>query len=60
MLQRLSWLREPAAPRLSESDLHTLALLLHPSCEHYLGRREDVFLLAAATVYLGTAPGAAR
>ncbi len=60
VLQRLSWLREPAAPGLSESDLHTLDLLLDPSSEHYLGRREDVFLLAAATVYLGTAPGAAR
>ncbi|MGH3907940.1 MAG: class I SAM-dependent methyltransferase [Pseudonocardiaceae bacterium] len=60
VLQRLSWLRDLTAPRLSESDLHTLDLLLDPSSEHYLGRRDDVFVLAAATVYLGTAPDTAR
>jgi len=60
MLRRLSWLRELTETRLSASDLHTLDLLLDPSSEHHLGRRDDVFLLSAATVYLGTAPGAAR
>jgi SAM-dependent methyltransferase len=60
VLQRLSWLRELTVPRFSEADLHTLGLLLDPRSEHYLGRRDDVFMLAAVTVYLGTAPGAAR
>lgn len=60
VLRRLTWLRELTEPRLSESDLHTLDLLLDPSSGHYLGQRDDIFVLAAATVYLGTAPGAAR
>ncbi|MCA1674248.1 MAG: class I SAM-dependent methyltransferase [Actinobacteria bacterium] len=60
VLQRLSWLRELTEPRLSDSDRRTLDLLLDPHSAHYLGRRDDVFVLDAATVYLGTAPGAAH
>lgn len=60
VLQRLSSLREQVEPRLSKTDLHTLDLLFDPRSEHYLGHRDDVFVLAAATIYLGTAPRAAR
>jgi len=60
VLQRLSWLRELAGPWLHEPDLHTLDQLLHPQSPHYLGRRDDIFLLGAETVYLGTAPDQLR
>lgn len=60
VLQRLSALRDQVESRVAEADRHTLDLLFDPHGENYLGRRDDVFVLAAATVYLGTAPGAAR
>lgn len=60
VLQRLSALRDQVEPRLSDADRRTLDLLFDPHGAHYLGRRDDVFVLAAATVYLGTAPGATR
>lgn len=56
VLQRLSWLREVASPWLHEPDLRTLDQLLDPHSPHYLGHRDDVFLLGAETVHLGTAP----
>ena len=56
VLQRLSWLREVAGPWLGEPDLRTLDQLLDPQSPHYLSRRDDVFLLSAETVYLGTSP----
>lgn len=56
-LQRLSWLREVAEPWIDEPDQRALDQLLDPHSEQYLGHREDVFLLAANTVYLGRAPG---
>jgi SAM-dependent methyltransferase len=57
VLRRLSWLREVAGPWLGEPDQRTLDQLLDPRSPHYLGHRDDLFLLAAETVYLGTAPG---
>lgn len=57
VLQRLSLLRAAAEPGLAEPDLRTLDQLLDPQSPHYLGHRDDVFLLAAETVYLGSAPG---
>lgn len=51
----LSGLRETAEEWISEPDRRAADQLLDPYGPHYLGLRDDVFLLAAHTVYLGTA-----
>jgi hypothetical protein len=42
---------------LSESDQSTVARLLDPADEAYVGARDDVFILGASTVYLGQKTG---
>lgn len=56
VLRWLSDLREGAGDRLAEPDLHAVDQLLDADGPHYVGRRDDVFVLVAHTVHLGTAP----
>lgn len=56
VLRWLSGMREVADPWISEPDLRTVDELLDEQGPHYAGRRDDVFVLAAHTVHLGTAP----
>ncbi|MGH4018248.1 MAG: class I SAM-dependent methyltransferase [Pseudonocardiaceae bacterium] len=56
VLRWLSELRDVAGDWIGEADLRTLDQLLDPGSPHYAGRRDDVFVLAADTVHLGTAP----
>ncbi len=56
VLQWLSGVREVAAAWLSADDLRTVDALLDPDGEHHVGDRDDVFLLTAHTVHLGSAP----
>ena len=51
----LSGLREVAADWIDEADRHAVDQLLDPAGPHYVGLRDDVFLLAAHTVHIGTA-----
>lgn len=54
VLQWLSGMRDMAGEWLSEADLHTVDQLLDQEGPHYVGGRDDVFLLAAHTVHTGT------
>lgn len=54
VLHWLSWLRDTAGDWASEADLDTVDRLLDPDGAHYVGGRDDVFLLTAHTVYVGT------
>ncbi len=54
VLRWLSWLREIAGDWASEADLDTVDRLLDPDGPHYVGARDDVFLLTAHTVHVGT------
>ncbi|AYF74600.1 class I SAM-dependent methyltransferase [Nocardia yunnanensis] len=52
----VAWLRglsERVGDRVSEADRATLAALLDPAAETYLGAREDIYILGATTVFLG-------
>jgi len=49
----LTWMAGVGEDDLSESDRRTVARLLDPGDEAYLGRRDDVFILGASTVYIG-------
>ncbi len=51
----LSGLREVAGPWIDEADRHAVDQLLEPAGPYYVGGRDDVFLLAAHTVHVGTA-----
>ena len=51
----LSGLREVTADWIDEADRHAVDQLLDPAGPHYVGLRDDVFLLAAHTVHIGTA-----
>ncbi len=51
----LSGLREVAADWIDEADRHAVDQLLDPAGPHYVGLRDDVFLLAVHTVHIGTA-----
>lgn len=55
VLRWLSAMREMAGEWLSEADRHTVDELLDPAGLHYVGRRDDVFVLTAHTVHAGTA-----
>ncbi|MGQ0775135.1 MAG: methyltransferase [Pseudonocardiales bacterium] len=57
VLRWLSGIRDLAQPWISELDLQVVGELLDESGPHYVGRRDDVFLLTAHTVHVGTAPG---
>lgn len=49
--------REVAGHWISEPDLRAVGELLDEYGPHYVGRRDDVLVLAAHTVHLGTARG---
>lgn len=55
VLRWLSGVREVAQPWIREPDLRVVGELLDEQSPHYVGRRDDVFLLAAHTVHVGTA-----
>jgi SAM-dependent methyltransferase len=49
----LRWISSAAGERVGEEDRETARRLIDPADPAFLGSREDVFLLATATVYLG-------
>jgi SAM-dependent methyltransferase len=53
----LAWMYGVGEDQLSDSDRATVARLLDPTDEAYLGLRDDVFILGASTVYLGQKTG---
>jgi len=57
VLRWLSGMRQVAERWISEPDLRVVDELLDEHGPHHVGRRDDVFVLAAHTVHLGTAPG---
>lgn len=52
----LAWLHAVGEDLLSDTDQETVARLLDPDDEAYVGTRDDVFILGASTVYLGRKP----
>lgn len=56
VLRWLSVVREVAEPWISKPDLRAIDELLDEQGPHYVGRRDDVFVLVANTVHRGTAP----
>ncbi|MGH3916375.1 MAG: class I SAM-dependent methyltransferase [Pseudonocardiaceae bacterium] len=56
VLRWLSGMRDKAQPWISEPDLRVVDELLDEDGPHYVGRRDDVFVLTAHTVHMGTAP----
>lgn len=56
VLHWLSGIAEVAQPWISEPDLRVISALLDEDGQHYIGQRDDVFMLTAHTVYVGTAP----
>lgn len=57
VLRWLSGMRHVAQPWISEPDLRVVGELLDEDGPHYVGRRDDVFVLTAHTVHVGTARG---
>ncbi|MGH3931402.1 MAG: hypothetical protein ACRDTF_15695 [Pseudonocardiaceae bacterium] len=57
VLRWLSGIRDVAQPWISEPDLRVVGELLDEDAPHYVGRRDDVFVLTAHIVHVGTAPG---
>ena len=53
----LAWLYGVGEDQLSDVDRSTVARLLDPDDEAYVGARDDVFVLGASTVYLGQKAG---
>jgi SAM-dependent methyltransferase len=53
----LAWMYGVSEDQLSDSDRTTVARLLDPTDEAYLGLRDDVFILGASTVHLGQKAG---
>lgn len=49
----LAWMYGVGEDQLSDIDRATVARLLDPADEAYVGARDDVFILGASTVYLG-------
>jgi SAM-dependent methyltransferase len=49
----LAWMSGVSEEQLSGTDRETVARLLDPDDEAYVGARDDVFILGASTVYLG-------
>ncbi|MGH3940212.1 MAG: class I SAM-dependent methyltransferase [Pseudonocardiaceae bacterium] len=56
VLHWLAGIRDVAQPWISEPDLRVVGELLDEDAPHYVGRRDDLFLLTAHTVHVGTAP----
>jgi SAM-dependent methyltransferase len=52
-VDHLSWIARAAGERMSATDRDTVDRLLDPRDPAYLAARDDVFLLATATVHLG-------
>ncbi|XVS65469.1 class I SAM-dependent methyltransferase [Actinosynnema sp. CA-299493] len=55
-VNQLAWFAEVAGDALHPADRRTVEQLLDPLDPAFLGRRDDVFLLTANTVYLGRKP----
>jgi SAM-dependent methyltransferase len=53
----MAWLLKVGEDQLSDSDRETVAHLLDPADEAYVGVRDDVFILSTSTVYLGQKAG---
>lgn len=53
----MRWLFKVGEDQLSDTDRETVARLLDPADEAYVGARDDVFILGASTVYLGQKAG---
>jgi SAM-dependent methyltransferase len=53
----MDWLLKVGEDQLSNTDRETVARLLDPADEAYVGVRDDVFILGASTVYLGQRAG---
>jgi SAM-dependent methyltransferase len=49
----MAWLLKVGEDQLSDTDRETVARLLDPADEAYVGVRDDVFILSTSTVYLG-------
>jgi hypothetical protein len=49
----MAWLLKVGEDQLSDTDRETVARLLDPADEAYVGVRDDIFILSASTVYLG-------
>ncbi|TDV35400.1 class I SAM-dependent methyltransferase [Actinophytocola oryzae] len=49
----MAWVAKVGEDLLSESDRATVARLVDPHDDAYVGGRDDVFILGASTVYLG-------
>ncbi|SDP83895.1 Trans-aconitate methyltransferase [Actinopolyspora xinjiangensis] len=56
VLRRLEWLREAAVEECSADDLAALDQLLDEHGPHYAGRRDDLYYLAAHSVFVGSKP----
>ncbi|WP_253852491.1 class I SAM-dependent methyltransferase [Prauserella alba] len=56
VLDHIGGLAERAGDRMDAEDRDTVARLLDPAAGDHLGRRDDIYLLSARTVYLGTKP----
>ncbi|MFD6795298.1 MULTISPECIES: class I SAM-dependent methyltransferase [Prauserella salsuginis group] len=56
VLDHIGGLAERADDRMDAEDRDTVTRLLDPAVGDYLGRRDDIYLLSARTVYLGTKP----
>jgi SAM-dependent methyltransferase len=52
----LAWMYGVGEDQLSDTDRETVARLLDPADEAYLGARDDVYILGASTVYFGQKP----
>jgi SAM-dependent methyltransferase len=49
----LVWMSGVGEDQLSDTDRQTVARLIDPADEAYVGSRDDIFILGASTVYLG-------
>jgi SAM-dependent methyltransferase len=53
----LVWMSGVGGDQLSDTDRETVARLIDPADEAYVGARDDIFILGASTVYLGQKAG---
>jgi hypothetical protein len=53
----VEWVARVGEDQLSATDRETVARLLDPADEAYVGARDDVFVLSASTVHLGRKAG---
>lgn len=51
VVERFTWLAETVGDRVDPADRETLAALIDPGSPHYVGGRDDVFMLYARTVH---------